>query len=1241
MAPKSPKPERPSQPVGSTDFSMTEGGGVDGGSVATAAADSSGVLREGQILKRGYRVPTKKTWNKRYFVLRENNVLSYWASQKDYVAGGKPRGSVALAQDCSVGGIYISIRKGKKGSSGEDGYEDSGDETASEESELLPPTASALTREGSKRSAYRSKAASKLRSVRKRGKEQLYCFKISWLETSSAKGNESAVSSGSRGPPAIVGDVTPSFDSAAPMAMTNASSSSAAMAAPRSPPQASMRITEEDDEHSRSLLGTDLVSEGNASVDGFGGATPPLRRPQPLNIDDIRASNSREAGAVTLPPMGRPPRAVRASSAPGTPRVQSPLTLPLVTAGAAESAPFSPGGQAHGVMSPIPPRPTGGMSGTRLVGGGASADEDDMSVGTAGGITGATSMATGSSTPLKKRTMTADAALAVPLIAGSQSGDEHDDFHNGAVVTVVGGEEGIQKHYAAVVSQQQKVSQEKQQEMMRVMFLSSKHAAKKKNTKRIVRGSKVAAAAGAAVTAGVLTAGVGLAVGLVFVGITAAAGGGGAMAEANYLRTKGKTSMTVACLSLEEAQAWKAALEAAIRGERPNGQEDAGGGSNDLWSALFAKDGSTIPGAGARVRGMMGLAEQVTGGQQTKTRGGADGKGGDLGVAIDPETSWRPLEGGWVLLLGCGAHGLRIFREDRADAEASRALRRRQVSVEGGTCPPLRAHITLGDTPLNAFMCLMSQGRTERDISSLGGDLNASTLAPNSCQRASFRIIETVDDHMDIIHLFFRPLYLFPSWTAPRDYVLFRYWRYDPDGSYMICLDSVAHEGCSPVEGYVRGEMHSVFTIAPRKASRSRKGGGGNHGQAESSECLLTSLVQVDPKGWVPTAPISPLSNQSYADAFGVSALMQLLDVKDALDHDRFVPVSMDAGPLNKSSWKVPGIEGGKAQQRILRRLAKPDPKAAGQRGGLQGSPSMDYDDDDEDDRINYDFAFSSREMPHDHSEHISVAATEPGMPVPGATFTSFPETCLPQYWAEPDADAFRLRGKLYKTDRKKYNAGESIMRLVAVDIVETPENIMTGMCSHPAERVQQSMARGDLPAFVFAVNIALPGPPCFHMVYYYAVDDISKVDGTDGTPSSKLANEFFFGDSDEFRDKTFKLIPQIVEGNFMVRKAVGCTPCIMGTKLKQHHLRDPSPKPRYFELLLDTGSDPVAKGVIRLCLGYAKTIVVDMAFLLEGNDESTLPERVMGCARLKEMVFTNLREVEMPNLPTSTYGEI
>merc|ERR1712021_255376 len=79
-------------------------------------------------------------------------------------------------------------------------------------------------------------------------------------------------------------------------------------------------------------------------------------------------------------------------------------------------------------------------------------------------------------------------------------------------------------------------------------------------------------------------------------------------------------------------------------------------------------------------------------------------------------------------------------------------------------------------------------------------------------------------------------------------------------------------------------------------------------------------------------------------------------------------------------------------------------------------------------------------------------------------------------------------------------------------------------------------------------------------------------------------------------------------------------TPVIMGTKLKQRYVHGEG----YFELVLDVGSSSIAANVVWLSLGYAKSLVVDMVFLLEGNDETTLPEKVMGCCRLSNVDVEN-----------------
>jgi len=241
-------------------------------------------------------------------------------------------------------------------------------------------------------------------------------------------------------------------------------------------------------------------------------------------------------------------------------------------------------------------------------------------------------------------------------------------------------------------------------------------------------------------------------------------------------------------------------------------------------------------------------------------------------------------------------------------------------------------------------------------------------------------------------------------------------------------------------------------------------------------------------------------------------------------------------------------------------------------------------------------------------------------------------------YWCEPCAMSFRVRGAQYAANRLKTNSKPSVFRLITVDLCQVAEPIRSGFCSLPKERVQQALRReqerkskGDMPPFIFCVNILIPGPPFYHFVFYYAVDDMSRIkpqpdDQSD--PFNKIASKFFFGESDKFRDSTFKLIPRIVSGNLLVKKAVGSKPTIIGKKLKQSYIRGE----RFFEVIVDIGSSVIAAKVVRLAKGYAKNIVVDMGFLLEGKDASCLPERMMGTVRLTNVDFkSKLRFVDKP----------
>lgn len=68
--------------------------------------------------------------------------------------------------------------------------------------------------------------------------------------------------------------------------------------------------------------------------------------------------------------------------------------------------------------------------------------------------------------------------------------------------------------------------------------------------------------------------------------------------------------------------------------------------------------------------------------------------------------------------------------------------------------------------------------------------------------------------------------------AAPRDFCLIRYWRDNFDGSYVICLDSTAHPECPLVEGYVRGDLHAAYIVAPPKGKLG--------GQANAAKVRIT-----------------------------------------------------------------------------------------------------------------------------------------------------------------------------------------------------------------------------------------------------------------------------------------------------------------------------------------------------------------------------------------------------------------
>ena len=175
--------------------------------------------------------------------------------------------------------------------------------------------------------------------------------------------------------------------------------------------------------------------------------------------------------------------------------------------------------------------------------------------------------------------------------------------------------------------------------------------------------------------------------------------------------------------------------------------------------------------------------------------------------------------------------------------------------------------------------------------------------------------------------------------------------------------------------------------------------------------------------------------------------------------------------------------------------------------------------------------------------------------------------TCGKRYWSSPRADTFPVRGANYLRDRiKVLNRGDAQFALAAVDLlwhrdpagIEADDGERKGLhvCGHPRNRLALARkAYEGCDAFTMVVTLVVPGPPAYTLAMYYVCKDPAALKNQ-ATPLGRVARPFFFGDDDTYRDARFKLTPRMLDSNWVVRKAVGQRPAVLGKQLKQWYWR-------------------------------------------------------------------------------------
>lgn len=241
--------------------------------------------------------------------------------------------------------------------------------------------------------------------------------------------------------------------------------------------------------------------------------------------------------------------------------------------------------------------------------------------------------------------------------------------------------------------------------------------------------------------------------------------------------------------------------------------------------------------------------------------------------------------------------------------------------------------------------------------------------------------------------------------------------------------------------------------------------------------------------------------------------------------------------------------------------------------------------------------------------EDLSVV--EAKMPFDDAPFAMHARE-IRKMWSEPDSSSVEVRGKTYMDDQVKVPAGKAVGQLLHVDLwkfntAEERHHLAMREESRPNSVI--AYCREKFPdSRVFIVNIELPNADNLSLVAYWLLPPAPETCDDETAAFHRLFNKFC-DEGDEFRDGRFKLIPNLVEGPWLLQSLVPNRPALTGTKLTQRYFR----RSNYFELDLDVSSSTTAQYIGSMCQSWASSLEMHLYLTIQGENEDELQERILG----------------------------
>ena len=269
--------------------------------------------------------------------------------------------------------------------------------------------------------------------------------------------------------------------------------------------------------------------------------------------------------------------------------------------------------------------------------------------------------------------------------------------------------------------------------------------------------------------------------------------------------------------------------------------------------------------------------------------------------------------------------------------------------------------------------------------------------------------------------------------------------------------------------------------------------------------------------------------------------------------------------------------------------------------------------------------------------EHLSMSASPATLGSPMAMFPEGAElgshlNC----WSRPDPSIFQVRGPNYLQDKKKIpSSSEYIFPCRGLDLFLTdacPQNV-----GNKFSNILMGGKLRDVPTLI--INFRLPWGI---LLFYCEIStkfipflEASTLYGTEeykqlvSTKLQTILNEMTPGDrtvarwcmnNSEYKNKTLKIVPVVVDGPWVVKSVVGGKPAIIGAKLPINYVYQSSDGPNqalYLEADLDIAASSAARGILSVARSYTQILTLNLGFVIQANEQDELPEQMLTGARL------------------------